>query len=131
MRYPAPACPTRVVGVRSVGTVRTWHREQGWGVIDSADTPGGCWVHFSHLWNDGIPSAGPGEVVEVTGGLREVFEGETVDFDWETPGQEGYDFRAVNARPRGRSGPPQVIRHYSAGEYPSFSVSEIQLDPGA
>jgi hypothetical protein len=83
------------------------------------------WVHFSHLWNDGIPKAGPGEVVEVTGGVRKVFEGETVDFDWETPGQEGYDFRAVNARPRGRSGPSQVIRHYSVGEYPSFSASEI------
>jgi hypothetical protein len=51
-------------------------------------------VHFSHLWNDGIPEAGPGEVVVLTGGDREVFEGETVHFDWETPGQDGYNFRA-------------------------------------
>ena len=29
------------------GTVRVWHAEEGWGVIDSAETPGGCWTHFS------------------------------------------------------------------------------------
>jgi cold shock CspA family protein len=68
----------------SVGIVRFWHRDEGWGVIDSPDTPGGCWAHFSHLWNDRVPEPGPGEVVEVSGGFREMFEGETVDFDWET-----------------------------------------------
>lgn len=25
----------------TVGTVRTWHDEEGWGVIDSPETPGG------------------------------------------------------------------------------------------
>ncbi|MCW2527208.1 MAG: hypothetical protein JWM76_2068 [Pseudonocardiales bacterium] len=116
--------------VHSVGTVRDWHREEGWGVIDSPDTPGGCWVHFSHLWNDGIPEAGLGEIVEVTGGCREVFEGETVDFDWETPGQDGYDFRVTNARPRGRQAPHRVIRHYRAGEHPNPSAGiEIQIGP--
>jgi hypothetical protein len=39
-------------------------------------------VHFGDLWNDDIPKADPGEVVEVSGGFREVFKGETVDFDW-------------------------------------------------
>jgi hypothetical protein len=38
----------------------------------------------------------------VTDGYREIFEGETVDFDCETPGQDEYDFRATNARPRGK-----------------------------
>jgi CspA family cold shock protein len=70
-------------GMSTVGTVRVWHREEGWGVIDSPDTPGGCWAHFSHLWNDKIPEPGPGEVVEVSGGFRKAFEGETVDFEWE------------------------------------------------
>ncbi len=31
------------------GVVRVWHRDQGWGVIDSQDTPGGCWAHFSSV----------------------------------------------------------------------------------
>lgn len=35
--------------VSSIGTVRVWHGEEGWGVIDSADTPGGCWTHFGHV----------------------------------------------------------------------------------
>jgi CspA family cold shock protein len=82
-----------------------WHSEQGWGVIDSPETPGGCWVHFSHLWNDGIPEAGPGEVVEVSGGYREVFEGETVEFEWEHPGQDGYAYRATTVQPRGPASP--------------------------
>ncbi len=107
--------------MQSVGTVREWHPEQGWGVIDSPDTPGGCWIHFSALWND-IPPAGPGEVVEVSGGYREAFEGETVDFDWEPtalPGsQDGYSFRATTAAPRGRPAPHRVVRRYPAGEHP-------------
>jgi CspA family cold shock protein len=114
--------------------VRVWHREEGWGVIDSPDTPGGCWVHFGALWNDGIPQAGPGEVVEVSGGFREAFEGETVDFDWErtsSPGsQDGYSFRAATARPRGRQAPHRAIRHYRAGEdfYPPAGF-DIQIGP--
>jgi CspA family cold shock protein len=111
--------------------VRDWHPEEGWGVIDSPDTPGGCWVHFSYLWNDGIPEVGPGEVVEVvTDGYREVSQGETVDFDWETANQDGYDFRATNVRPRGRQAPHRVVRHYKAGEEPNLSAGlEIQIGP--
>ena len=33
----------------TVGTVRRWHDEEGWGVIDSPDTPGGCWAHYSNV----------------------------------------------------------------------------------
>ena len=29
------------------GVVRLWNDEDGWGVIDSVRTPGGCWAHFS------------------------------------------------------------------------------------
>jgi hypothetical protein len=31
----------RVQSVQSVGTVREWHTQEGWGVIDCPDTPGG------------------------------------------------------------------------------------------
>jgi transposase InsO family protein len=37
-----------------------------------------------------------------SGGFREAFEGETVDFDWVHADQDGYDFRATTARPCGR-----------------------------
>ena len=108
--------------MQSIGTVREWHREQGWGVIDSPDTPGGCWVHFSHLWHEDRPKAGLGEVVEASGGFRESFEGETVDFDWQTtafPGsQDGYSFIAITAWPRGRQAPHRTIRYYNTGESP-------------
>jgi CspA family cold shock protein len=93
----------------------------GVGVIDCPDTPGGCFVHFSHLWSDSIPKAGPGEVV--TSGYREAFEGETVDFDWQRSSspasQDGYSFVAITARPRGRQTPHHAIRRYRADEQPN------------
>jgi hypothetical protein len=80
--------------------------------------------------SDGIPESGLGEVVEVTDGYREIFEGETVDFDCDTPSQDGYDFRATNARPRGPQAPHRVIRRYRAGEHPHPSAGiEIQISP--
>ena len=35
------------------GVVREWHSDEGWGVIDSDQTPGGCWAHFSDVEMDG------------------------------------------------------------------------------
>ena len=64
----------------SSGVVREWHDEEGWGVVDSADTPGGCWAHFSHVQGDGYRSAAPGQ---------------RVLFRHESPGQDGYDFTAL------------------------------------
>jgi CspA family cold shock protein len=97
----------------TTGTVRVWHAEQGWGVIDSPDTPGGCWAHFSHLWaEEPVPPRQPSEIVETTSDFRELFDGETVDFEWESPGQDGYDFRAVTVRPHGRPPPRRSVRRY-------------------
>ncbi|GAA0467972.1 hypothetical protein Ade02nite_78740 [Paractinoplanes deccanensis] len=64
----------------SVGTVREWNADEGWGVIDSADTPGGCWAHFSAGAMGGYVSFGVGERVR---------------FEWEAPGQDGFPYRAV------------------------------------
>jgi CspA family cold shock protein len=102
-----------------MGTVRIWYRDRGWGVIDSADTPGGCFAHFSDLWSEEFPKAGPGETIEVSGGFRELIEGGTVDFEWEPtarPGsQDGYSFRATTVRPRdGRRPPFRVTRRRRA-----------------
>ena len=61
------------------GVVRLWYDEEGWGVVDSPSTPGGCWTHFS--------------VIEVEG-FRSLAKGASVRLRWESPGQDGYDYRA-------------------------------------
>ena len=66
------------------GTVRSWDDAEGCGVVDSAETPGGCWTHYSHL---------------DMAGYRSVSSGELVQLDWAAPGQDGFDFRAVRVRP--------------------------------
>ena len=67
----------------TLATVREWDDEEGWGVLDSPETPGGCFAHF----------------VEIEGpeGFRHLAAGQRVELEWEAPGfkQDGYDFRAV------------------------------------
>lgn len=62
------------------GTIREWHQDEGWGVIDSPETPGGCWMHFGVVQVEGYPA---------------LFVGQDVRLEWEAPGQDGYHFRAV------------------------------------
>ena len=64
----------------AVGVVREWHDEEGWGVFDSDDTPGGCWAHFSALSMEGYRRASPGQ---------------RVTFTCEQSEQDGFDFRAL------------------------------------
>ena len=66
------------------GVVREWHPDDGWGVIDSDGTPGGCWAHFSVVEMEGYKALSAGDPVELT---------------WETPGQDGYDHRATRVVP--------------------------------
>lgn len=70
-----------------IATVREWHDEEGWGVLDSPETPGGCWAHFSHL---------------PTGRFHTLSPGQQVELRWERPrsGQDGYTYRAVDIAPR-------------------------------
>ena len=70
------------------GLVREWHDGDGWGVIDSPETPGGCWVHFSHLLVAGYKSLEAGQDVELT---------------FEVAEQDGYGFRAVEVWPVGQT----------------------------
>jgi CspA family cold shock protein len=39
----------------SAATVRKWHAPDGWGVLDSEQTLGGRWAHFSHIDHEGPP----------------------------------------------------------------------------
>ncbi len=78
--------------------VRQWSDDDGWGVLDCAETPGGCWVHYSAV---AVPGHGTLAV------------GSPVWLEWERAEQDGYRFRATRAWPVGadpaqRS--PPVIR---------------------
>lgn len=66
----------------TIGKVKEFLDEEGWGVLTSADVPGDVWMHFSHL---DVP------------GYRAVQVGQTVEFDWDSfpPGQDGYYYRAT------------------------------------
>ncbi|MEV1080500.1 cold shock domain-containing protein [Streptomyces sp. NPDC050211] len=61
-------------------TVTEWDDEQGWGVLDSRETPGGCWTHFSTVEMPGFRSLAPGQKVTL---------------EWEAVEQDGYQYRAV------------------------------------
>lgn len=67
-----------------IGTVRTWNAPEGWGVIDSPETPGGCWTHFTHI---------------TTAGYKSLETGQQVVLEWETGRQEGYDYHATMVTP--------------------------------
>jgi hypothetical protein len=74
---------------------RICHTDDGWGVLTSPGIiPGRCWAHFSAIWPDNHPVS--------PSASRELFVGETVDFEWERPsgGQDGYTFRATAVYPR-------------------------------
>ncbi|WP_378735968.1 hypothetical protein [Nocardia brasiliensis] len=69
------------------GTVREWHAEEGWGVIDAASVPGGCWAWFAALKTE----------------RRHLVAGEQVEFEWEPAEQDGFEFRALRLWPAGAS----------------------------
>jgi CspA family cold shock protein len=68
------------------GMVREWLGEEGWGVIEAPETPGGCWTHFS---------------VIVMPGYHELVEGRRVTFTFEKTTQDGFAYRATRVWPPG------------------------------
>ncbi|HEX5985792.1 MAG TPA: hypothetical protein VFY86_04680 [Nocardioides sp.] len=85
----------------TTATVREWHDQLGWGVLDSPETPGGCWTHFSDIETCWLGFVDGGEAYEYKG----LTAGEVVDLEWESPGQDGFDYRAVRVRRRTQQGP--------------------------
>ena len=72
-------------------TVRQWDDEEGWGVVDAPEVPGGCWTHFAAIEMPGYRTLRVGEVVRV---------------DVEEVEQDGYAYRAVRCWPADR---PAVV----------------------
>lgn len=60
------------------GTVVQWSNDEGWGILESAETPGGAWFNFA--------------IVEQ---FHEFKIGEHVEFEFESADQDGYAFRAT------------------------------------
>ena len=102
----------------SIGTVSSWSADEGWGVIASPDTPGGCWAHYSNLEMQGYHSLEPGEVV---------------DFEWERADQDGFAYRALKVRPRNPKygGKLATIAAVSTPGYGSTLAITSDSDPKA
>lgn len=66
----------------AAGVVKWFNADEGWGVIDALEVPGGCFVHFSNI---------------EAPGYRQLREGQHVRFSFEQPGflQDGYSYRAI------------------------------------
>ena len=74
--------------------MRVSHDAAGWGVVDSAETPGGCWVHSSDV---------------LVAGHRALQPGQEVELQHEAPGQGGSAYRAVCVWPAGAEPVPPTV----------------------
>ncbi|GAC68203.1 hypothetical protein [Gordonia soli] len=102
------------------GVVR-FQSDEGWGVIDSEVTPGGCWFFYAQLWAGLLPTLRPGQSMTISGVRRTAIAGEGVDFTWEHADQDGYAFRAIDVRPR-RPHPDWTVT-VQDGPNPAFRTS--------
>ena len=98
-----------------LGTVREWHDEAGWGVIDSPATPRGCWAHSADIRMAGYRALEPGA---------------EVSFDCEEADQDGFAFRATAVWPPGvEPGSPDADTVRAEGPSSAFASGlVIELD---
>lgn len=89
------------------GVVREWHDEEGWGVIDCAETPGGCWTHFSAI---------------VSAGFRQLTVGSSVAFTAQPAQQDGFTYRATRVFPL-----PHAVDHPLATDKPAAYHSTLTI----
>lgn len=92
------------------GVVREWRESEGWGVIDCAATPGGCWAHASHLLVSGQHI-------------------QSVEFTFEAGVVEGCAYRAIDAWPADRPPVPRLPTTDS-GAFGSTLVIDVDRDDG-
>lgn len=112
--------------MRTTGVVRLWSNEDGWGVIDSPETPGGCWTHAS-----------------VVAGLTRLRPGAPVLLEAEEGAQDGFDFRAIQVWPSATpvrvfpaaelvtSDPTAGMVRRRAFELPMLWAGQVETAPGA
>lgn len=98
------------------GTVRIWHDGEGWGVIDSDETPGGCWTHFSAV---------------AVAGFRSLSAGQAVELEYEEFEQDGYPYRAVRVWPTGQDPAPDPEPGPPGSAYRSSLTITFEPDDGS
>lgn len=69
-----------------MAVVREWHPDEGWGVVEAPQVPGGCWVGFGQV---------------AVAGYRGLRARQEVALEWETAAQDGYAYRALRVWPWG------------------------------
>lgn len=74
-----------------LATVRRWNTHRAWGVLDSPETPGGCWAHLSSIARPGPWDVQPGDEFVL---------------EWEHARQDGFAYRAVRMWPAGSRSAP-------------------------
>lgn len=77
------------------GRVKFYEPEEGWGEIESDETPGAVWVHFSNIEGDGY---------------QELVAGEEVEFRYEAAHQDTWNYRATWVRRSADQPEPPVDR---------------------
>ena len=93
----------------ATGVVSEWRDEEGWGVLDSDETPGGCWAHFSVLR---------------MAGYRRALPGQTVVFTYEAGAQDGYGYRALDVTIDGVPSQEPEHRASSPGYVSAFRIKK-------
>lgn len=99
-----------MTGGTASGRVLAWRSEEGWGVIETGATPGGCWAHFSSVEMDGY---------------RALHVGQQVTVEYEPAAQDGYQWRALRVSVDGAQ--TQTEGTYDAGNAHSSTV-DIEWD---
>jgi CspA family cold shock protein len=94
------------------GSVRVFHADEGWGVLDGPHVPGGCWVSFSAI---------------ATAGYRELTAGQQVTFRAEAANQDGFAYRALKVW-TGDAEPPDPPPN-EGGSAAYRSVLTLTFDP--
>ncbi len=97
--------------VRAV--VREWHDDEGWGVVDAPEVPGGCWAGFGQV---------------AIAGYRRLATGQEVALDWEAARQDGYSSRAVAVWPWGAEPVPPEPSDPDDGAYSSTLTLSFEPD---
>lgn len=97
-------------------TVRTWDDGEGWGVLGSPQTAGGCWAHFSSI---------------AVAGRRALEVGAACWLDRERADQDGYAFRAVRAWPLGTEPVESVEQVVDENSTAYRSTLTLSFDDGS
>jgi cold shock protein len=96
----------------SVGIVREYHPDDGWGVIDGEQVPGGCWVSFAVIRMDGY---------------RNLVAGQQVRFVEERANQDGFSYRATAVWPD--PGPTKASEPFAPEPSEGYSsILDIKTD---